>query len=309
MGNTCFLLGAGFTHAVTNGKAPLTSGLVPLIKNIITDDLQDTLNHVGDNIELFITLLDLEERYTVQNERRDKISECKKKVIDKIIDCYDIDKFTEHFPLCESFVKKVSDNACILTLNYDCLLDRYLYLSKRWSPHGGYFAQQFPSSIKHNSNLDNVLLLKLHGSCNFRNNSGNLDYPNIEVSSKIFPSIHAEINTRNYKRDEGAHVLIMSYLKQYHNGIMMLWREAIETLKNANRLTIIGCSLRDEDIFLRYALYHFGTKENTDKFVIEIVDKNKNSGETIKSKIEELVGFPEKQEYKIYNDLKEYLGD
>ncbi|MEK7122529.1 MAG: SIR2 family protein, partial [Patescibacteria group bacterium] len=203
---------------------------------------------------------------------------------------------------------KIPKNACILTTNYDCVLDKYLYLSERWYPNDGYSFTPFPFiGDKKNSDLDNIVLFKLHGSCNFRNKGG--EYPFVELNDKIFPEIHADMNNRNSIIDEGAHIIIMNYLKIYTNGIMRLWREAIEKLKNADQLSIIGCSLRDEDIFLKYALYHFGMKEGINNFIIEIIDKDEETCKKVEGKVKRLVANPSKQKYRLYNSLSEYLSN
>lgn len=302
MSNKCFLLGAGFTHAVTNGKALLTNDIMSRLGDIIIPEVKEDFEKIHD-IELFITSVEIKMRNEKNDELKQKLNKFIENANKKIVSFYDTDNFKSHYRLCENFVEKIPKNAIILTTNYDCVLDKYLYLSNRWYPNGGYVFSSFPfEGNRKNSDLDNIILLKLHGSCNFRN-KGSKEYPFIEVTDKIFPKISADVNNRNYSRDEGPHIIIMNYLKIYTNGIMMLWREAIEKLKNADQLTIIGCSLRDEDIFLKYALYHFGMKEDTDNFIIKIIDKEKETCRKVKEKVERLVANPSKQVYELYDDL------
>ncbi len=152
------------------------------------------------------------------------------------------------------------------------------------------------------------MLLKLHGSCNFRNIR---DYPNglrIEITGDIFPRISSYINSRESDSDFGPHVLIMSYLKTFPNEINQLWRKAINVLSEAEKLVIIGCSLRDEDTFLRFALNHFGMKEGIREYHIDIVDKDSASSNNIKSKVEKLVAWPDDQNIQPFvNGLAGYL--
>jgi hypothetical protein len=129
----------------------------------------------------------------------------------------------------------------------------------------------------------------------------------IEITQEIFPRIPSHFNTRESELDKGPYVLIMSYLKRYHVKIMQIWRKAIEALKSADRLTIIGCSLRDEDIFLKFALHYFGMREYSNKFLIEIVDKYENAWKTIVNKIKEIVAEPDKQEFRFFRGLQQYL--
>ena len=167
---------------------------------------------------MFITLLDIKKYYLRNKALKERIEKIYKNIVERIVSLIDIDILKNDYPLCKEFVeKKVSREDAIITLNYDCLLDKYLWLSGRWSPNGGY-GITFPfsgSQISQNEKLDNILLLKIHGSCNFRNNSGNENYPNIEIREEIFPEIHSQLCDRNTRLDKGPHVLMMSYLKTF----------------------------------------------------------------------------------------------
>lgn len=191
-------------------------------------------------------------------------------------------------------------------------------LSKRWDPNNGY---GFPanSSSKDKENPENILLLKIHGSLNFRErkNYGNdsklkkekCDYPFIEINKKIFPILNSNLNNRNSKLDSGAHILYMSYIKQPSNQLMSIWKTALERIEESKKLTIIGCSIRDEDEFLKFLLYNFSLKTGaSDKIEIEIVDKDEESGAIIKKKIKNLIVHPDNDEkFKIYKNFEEYL--
>lgn len=307
--NRCFLLGTGFTHAVTKGESLLTDQLMSKISNLIVPELKDDFEDTFPNIELFMTLLGLRE-LSFQNESlKKKTRGVQEKIIERIVSLYDISMLDKDYSLRGSFIKKVSGGDCILTLNYDCVLDKYLWLNKRWSPNGGYVLPLIPGTqIKDNKELYNILLLKLHGSCNFRDRGNNQDYPGVEVNETIFPEIYANHNSRNTTLDQGPHVLVMSYIKSPSNGIRQIWEQASDKLKQADRLTIIGCSMRDEDEFLKFALYHFGTNEKIDKFIVEIVDKDEKAASNIKSKVERLFGNSKKQQFQIYKNFDDYLN-
>lgn len=261
----------------------------------------------------FITQLDLRcLSFAKSNESISRrLNEIRDDIVKQIVKIFDVSALSvdnlDRFTLLKKFIERVPANSTILTLNYDCILDQGLYLNNKWSPCGGYYISSFPASDDENKKKDNILLLKLHGSCNFRNSPGYKEYPKIEISDRIFPNIHSHINTRNSSLDDGAHVLVMSYLKIYHNGIMQLWRKAIESLRDADKLIIIGCSLRDEDTFLKFALYQFGMKEKTEKFYIDIVNRDIENCQHIKNKAMNLVAFPDKQEPKLYEGLDKFL--
>jgi len=84
--------------------------------------------------------------------------------------------------------------------------------------------------------------------------------------------------------------------------------KAIPALREADKLIVVGCSLREEDTFLRFALYHFGMKEKTDKFHVDLVDHGHQNCEQISKKLKGLVAFPDKQQVECFpGGLKAYL--
>jgi hypothetical protein len=314
--NHVFLLGTGFNRGITEEvigkKALLTDEIMPKL------DLSGFPEIIGDyeetfpDIEQFITQLDLKcLRFDKNNESLAKrLNEIRDNIVEQIVRMFDVDVLSvdnlDNFPTLKKFTDSIPAHSTILTLNYDCVLDQGLWFNNnKWHPGGGYYISSFPSSDDENKKKDNILLLKLHGSCNFRKSAiGDNEYPVVEINDKIFSNIHT---SHGAVQDAGAHVLVMSYFKIYCNGIMQLWRKAVESLKDADRLTIIGCSLREEDTFLKFALYHFGMKENTTKFYIDIIDKDIENCKHIENKVMSLVACPDKQEPRSYAGLGEYL--
>lgn len=313
--NQVFLIGAGFTRAVTEAvidkKAPLTDEIMPKLDLSGFPEIIEDYEETFPNIEQFITQLDLKcLRFDKNNESLSKrLNEIRDNIVEQIVRMFDVDVLSvdslDNFPILKKFIDSVPAHSTILTLNYDCILDQGLWLNNRWHPGGGYYTSSFPCSDDENKKKYNILLLKLHGSCNFRNSSlGDNEYPVVEINDKIFPGIHS---SHGAIQDSGPHVLVMSYLKIPHNGIMQLWRKALEALTNADKLTIIGCSLRDEDTFLKFALYHFRMKENIGNFAIEIIDKRIDNCKNIEAKIKNLVAYPDKQDITLYDGLVAYL--
>ncbi|OGL45509.1 MAG: hypothetical protein A2W05_06360 [Candidatus Schekmanbacteria bacterium RBG_16_38_10] len=293
-------------------KALLTDEIMPKLSLSKFPEIIEDYEKTFPDIEQFITQLDLKcLRFDKNSESLSKrLNEIRDNIVEQIVRMFDIDVLSvdslDKFPTLKKFIDIVPAHSTILTLNYDLMLDQGLWLNGRWSPRGGYFMSSFPAS--NDENKGNILLLKLHGSCNFRNSPEYKEYPKIEINNNIFPNIHSYINTRNSSLDDGAHILVMSYLKIYHNGIMELWRKALDSLKDADRLTIIGCSLREEDTFLKFALYHFGMKENTERFKIDVMDIGEENCRRLGSKVKNLVARPDQQEINLYDTgLQGYL--
>lgn len=281
------------------------------------------------DIEQFITRIDLKyfQFIKTNDSLSNKFENIRENIKNQIVKFFNIDRIgvddLHHYPQLKAFIKQIPREATILTLNYDCVLDQGLYLSQRWSPDGGYLLPSFPFEEKEkqkNHDIENILLLKPHGSVNFRVFSEKLaeeiklkDIKTIiiEITDKIFPKIHAIINSPQYSDfiAVSPYVLVMTYLKVYENGILQIWSKAIEELKIADKLTIIGCSLREEDTFLRFVLRHFGEKKNKKDFIIEIIDPNELIWKKIKKELiqKRLVCNPENHNVKTFKSLDDYL--
>ncbi len=293
--------------------ALLTNEIMPKLNIAGFPEIYDDFNEDFPDIEQFITAIDLKYlRYQRTNESlAKKLDTIRNNIVNQVVALFDIQKLTvtklDDIPLLKQFVEIIPREAGILTMNYDCVLDKALWLSNRWSPRGGYYLSSFPANDDENSRKDNILLLKLHGSCNFRTRSTDRDLVAVEITDEMFPNCHAQINPRTSNLDYGAKVLIMSYIKQYPRDIMMLWRKAICSLRQTDKLTVIGCSLRDEDTFLRFALYHFGMKEQVNNFTVEIVDQSNEHCKVIEDKIRPLLANPEQQKIQCFGCLQEYF--
>jgi hypothetical protein len=323
-----FLLGAGFTKAVMGERALLTDEIMPKLDISTFPEVYTDYTEAYPDIEQFITRIDLKyfqfKKTNVSLAKRFK--EIREKLEYQIVEFFNVEKLgvdnLRNFFCLKAFISKIPKESTIITLNYDCVLDQGLYLSRRWSPDGGYLLSSFPFEEKQkNHDIENILLLKPHGSINFRVPSEKLakeikliDIQKIfiETTCKIFPKIHADFNSPKYCDfySNQPYVLAMTYLKVYANGILRIGSKAIEELKIADKLTIIGCSLREEDTFLRFVLRHFGEKEKAveKKFLIEIIDPNEIIWRKIENELidKSLVGNPGNHEIKCFKSLSDY---
>jgi len=291
--NQVYLLGAGFTRAVMGDAAPLTDELMARLDISTLPEIQNEYEETYPDIEQFLSMLDLRViRWCRKNKSlADHLNQIRDDIVSQIFDCVDVTRLRVDnlgkYQILKQFVESVPSRARILTLNYDCVLDQGLYLSRRWSPRGGYDCPPFPASGEENDCKEQILLLKLHGSCNFRERMEGDPYFKIELTGEIFPGMASNINSGGTPR-----LLVMSYIKIFDNGIFQLWRKAISYLKDAEKLTIVGCSLREEDTFLRYALYCFGMRDGCKKFQVEIVDKGDDRCKEIERRVMGLVAYP-----------------
>lgn len=182
------------------------------------------------------------------------------------------------------------------------VLDQGLWLfPKKWHPYGGYFHDKI-YDINENSKLDEILLLKLHGSINFKEEEKNPSNYHIKILPEYFYNIPINI----CKRETPSYVLLMSYIKKFNSKIYDLWDKAIEDLKESNKLVIIGCSFRDEDTFLSFAIRHFGEQCEGPR-QIHIVDTNESIYSVMEDKLKNLVAYPKEIVFSRYKSLENFI--
>ncbi|MEA2109022.1 MAG: hypothetical protein U9P07_06340, partial [Pseudomonadota bacterium] len=196
-------------------------------------EIHEEYGRTFPDIEQFLSILDLKVLHfrQINSSLADHLDKIREVIVQQIVNQVDItylhvDNY-DKYPLLKKFIKTIPSEARILTLNYDCVLDQGLYFSERWSPFGGYNYSTFPHTGNENNSKDRILLLKMHGSCNFRNSEEGQEYFSIVITDDIFPNIHANINSR---LNDKPHILAMTYIKQFHNGIMSFWKDAISFL-------------------------------------------------------------------------------
>lgn len=134
---------------------------------------------------------------------------------------------------------------------------------EKWSPHGGYGNRMsWATHPEKNSKLLNIKIFKLHGSPAFRRiwwDPEHLGDVDLGISRVELPDFHSELGNVN---DEGPYFILPSFIKPFEfRGMMELYHEAIEEVKTANRLIIIGSSLRKEDYMLWFILSYFRGKK------------------------------------------------
>ncbi len=264
-----YLLGAGFSSALTDGKAPLTGELGDKLKNSFPDEMKQRFNFTPDNIESFFTKLDLEVlRLKELKQDYSKLEEIRRKASREIIDIFT----TKKLFCIENGKIKISDSAniickklfqkndTILTVNYDCALENILFTQDKWSTIGGWWGFRFNKDTENRDKKCNIEIFKLHGSINFvlvaTLNVNEFDYNNLQlkwfVDKELFPNCHEDTG---YLEEVAEYVVLPSYLKQFeYSKIVSLWREAVFRVREADKIVIIGCALREEDYLLRFLL-------------------------------------------------------
>jgi len=140
----------------------------------------------------------------------------------------------------------------VVTLNYDTLFDSAL-VRKGWDPRRGYGVSGAADKFRWyprftNPDLDNVRLLKLHGSLNWYVKGSFSDL------SAVFQKKPTRIE-RPRRNEIGGYIRQIVppiYGKFFgHDHWQSLWLMAYRALRQAEVLIVIGCSLVDIDFHLR----------------------------------------------------------
>lgn len=286
-----YLLGAGFSQIVSGGKAPSSIDLYNKIKDKINEKILERYKDLNDDIEKLLTLIELD---ILTNSKEIDLLKITKKVIhDNIVDLLSIDKLKPSSDkLIKCFINLLKKNDIVVSINYDILLEHYLWLNEKWTPSGGYTDKVLVHPSAENdvgNNTYNIKIIKPHGSVNFAeaeyfDKSGKTFF-GVELNDKSFPKININYTIYNKIKEK---ILLPAYIKAelLHRLILDLWEEAFKNARKDNTLIIIGCSLRKADVFvwllIYYVLNHAFSK-------VIIIDEQAN---TLKNEIEKTMNIP-----------------
>ncbi len=145
-------------------------------------------------------------------------------------------------------------NDTIITLNYDTLLDSALW-RHGWDPRVGYCLAGDPKKVRWKVNpaaspasASRVRLLKLHGSVNWfvRGSTSQLEAVFKKKPVRVTPP------RRNGIAQHIRQIVPPLYGKAFkHEHWRKLWELAYASLREAEILAVVGCSLVDTDFHLR----------------------------------------------------------
>jgi hypothetical protein len=161
-----------------------------------------------------------------------------------------IGPFPETRHLC-SFIEQLDAEDTLITFNYDLVVETALYKRKRWNPTDGYGLEFKAPETVSESNMfkTQIPLYKLHGSLNWDSSALQLSYF-YDDNKPIFPGF-GDDDFRPSRRYEGKFVrnwLMPSFVKKFSvPGLLTVWTKALDTLRRAEEVIIIGYSLPETD--------------------------------------------------------------
>lgn len=169
----------------------------------------------------------------------------------------------------------VKSGDCIITFNYDLIIEQGLFEKGIWNPIDGYgFNQisQYEELLNKDYPKTQVDLIKLHGSINWVNESlfgfedeVSILLTNADDGTCFFNGLEVKSNHPSYgSRYPNNPIIIMpTYLKHFNKSYELnLLNRAVEAAKSSEKVYLIGYSLPPAD--------------STANFVISQIPKNSN---------------------------------
>ena len=255
-----YLFGAGATHAELDidselGQQKQLGLLISNVSERVIEKARRDTKYLEDlemvsaargslNIELLISLIENSKIHRWQEKTR-LLKSLIEKDIKRVLTPSRTKTFHLHLGLLElhahDFMKAREEVIGLISLNYDDVLDKAYKAVHRVDPN---YCFSLDTSTPSSNNLP---LLKLHGSFNWKNQKIRGRKRNIEIIP--FGS------SKNY----------------LHSPYSFIWNRSLETLIECDVLRVIGCSLSPNDGHLIDLLFR-AHLEKGDTFQIEIID-------------------------------------
>lgn len=282
-----FLLGAGFSKAIDD-QMPLTSELATSVINVTRNDdaeLFTAINELerdhGLDIEQWASWLGGDVPWLSESDslrHQALYLRLQQAISDKLIadeefvaNGWPADSAPE--PLADLCWWMHDQRAAVVTLNYDTLLERAATLTVQVRVDGRVkpynlgeqflYAMPLPTTSSRMAatvgavEANSFVVLKLHGSVNWLRNP----YDDRGIGQTYLNSFRDRDPWREDRQGPGrdvglAPVMIPPTITKAFNDpfLRLQWQHASRSLRNADRLYIVGCGLRDGDWALRQLL-------------------------------------------------------
>lgn len=159
-----------------------------------------------------------------------------------------------HFQKMSEFF---SEDDCVISFNYDLLVDQMLWRRKLWNPFDGY-GFEFKRNGYQCAHETKVKVLKVHGSINWRtpdlffHRTLELALTHPYTDEPLFEGLSLEKKIHNMEKYRRyplySHIILPTFLKSpRHNWEVDLINQAREACKTAEEIYILGYSFPDTD--------------------------------------------------------------
>jgi len=151
----------------------------------------------------------------------------------------------------QAWANLVNPGDAIITLNWDLLHEVILWKAEKRDHDKGYGFQFSPAQAVQSR----VIVLKLHGSCNWALRFPTDERPFVDYADQFFPVRYPEAHTEDQNislgdtADHGESLILPSYLKDPTEkpAVLAVWTQAQSALQRANKVIVLGYSLPPAD--------------------------------------------------------------
>lgn len=189
----------------------------------------------------------------------------------------------EKSDLLKTFVSSLKNGDVVITFNWDCLVERMCFLSKRKVN----FLERDSSAVS---------VFKLHGSLNWGRVPKELGLTKPATAKWLLDDRVFVINEYNYldcwdQLDEGPLIIPPTPVKKPLDNDLLnrVWYEAFNSLVDAQKIIVVGYSLPQEDLHAR-ALLISGANIDRKK-PITVIDPNASIGGRYFTTVSPMVRF------------------
>lgn len=264
MASKLFIVGSGFTSAITGGIAPLNKDVlqsIQLTAPAIWGDL--TARYSTKDVEVALTKLDLD---IIDRPTNPELPSLRRKAEASLSKFFAQFRYREDIlnesPWLLDFIQGAFfKEDVVVSLNYDCLLEGLLDRCNLWSPHDGYGRTCAVKSVPTEPNPSPITVLKIHGSENFHRDAvvgSQTDQAfSFTIDESIFPVSGRLLHFCLPGNGSSEAIIAPSFVKVFPSTLLCLMLEALDMALKAETLVLIGCGLRREDTFLYLLLWHF----------------------------------------------------
>jgi len=235
----------------------------------------------GLDMQDVLTFLDLELEYSDSVEEMDLLTSARNEFMDLLTLIFNRVLVGPPCPYHTALASSLAEGDTIISFNYDLLMDSAMNKSPYWAPETGYGfnAATADAGIITPGLQSKTYLLKPHGSFNWMvcKNCGKVyvlspDQSTITVQCSSFKTTEGKQTQHTMERL----IIPPSIKKDVHGNILQqIWIKALEYLKIARRIVIIGYSLPATDFMVKRLLYR-ALSQNRYLKEFELVDR-KNS--------------------------------